>query len=89
MKKPVVLMILDGYGLNENEKGNAIMDNVANTCSEYLTWGASLSREQRAAVQSTLGHQTAVLGYVLQTLERNHQNELFDLYYPVYAQYAR
>ena len=23
-KKPTVLMILDGYGLNNNEKGNAV-----------------------------------------------------------------
>ena len=25
-KKPVVLMILDGYGLNENHKGNAVYE---------------------------------------------------------------
>ena len=24
MKKPTVLMVLDGYGLNDNPKGNAI-----------------------------------------------------------------
>ena len=28
-KKPVVLMILDGYGLNEKEQGNAVA--IANT----------------------------------------------------------
>ena len=25
-KKPTVLMILDGYGLNESEKGNAVAE---------------------------------------------------------------
>ena len=38
-KKPVVLMILDGYGLNENKEGNAVaigntpvLDNLMKTC---------------------------------------------------------
>lgn len=46
-KKPVVLMILDGYGLNENEKGNAVaqaktpvMDKLMATCP-YVRGNAS------------------------------------------------
>ena len=53
-----------------------------------MAWGASLRKEQRASSQSTLGHQMAVLGYVLQNLERYEQKELFNYYYDIYAQYA-
>ncbi len=77
------------YQLGAPEKGNAIMDCVAKTSSEFLMWGASLDKSHRAAVSQTLGHHAAVLGYVLQTLDRNGQNDLFDQYYPIYAQYAR
>ncbi len=77
------------YQLGAPDKANAIMEVVANNCKEYLVWGGAISKELRASAQQTLGHQAAVLGYVLQTLERNHQNELFEQYYPVYAQYAR
>lgn len=73
---------------DDKSKANAIIDAVANNCCEYLQWGAQLSKRQRTAVQSTLGHHTAVLGYVLQLLERNHQDELLEKYYTYYQQYA-
>ena len=76
------------YQLGEIEKGNAIMTKVADTCAEYLMWGASLDKDNRAAAQSTLGHQSAIFGYVLQTLERYQQKDLFNQYYDIYAQYA-
>ena len=76
------------YELGEMEKGNAIMTKVADNCAEYMEWGASLLKEQRASAQSTLQHQMAVLGYVLQNFERYQQKELFNYYYDIYAQYA-
>ena len=75
--------------LGETEKGNAILDKVAHNSVEYLEWGASLDKAHRSAAQSTIQHHAAVLGYVLQTLDRYHQNELVDKYYPYYEQYAR
>ena len=77
------------YMIGQNDKANVMMDKVCQTCCEYLEWGASLSREHRQAAQSTLGHQSAVLGYCLQTAERYHQQDLLDKYYPTYATYAR
>ena len=74
--------------LGETEKANAILDNVANNCVEYLQWGAQLNKQRRSAAQQTIGHHAAVLGYVLQTLERYQQTELFEHYYPLYAQYV-
>lgn len=76
------------YQLGEMDKANAIMTKVADTCAEYMVWGASLPKEQRASAQSTLQHQMAVLGYVLQNFERYEQKELFNYYYDFYAQYA-
>ena len=76
------------YQLGEEDKGNAIMQKVAENCAEYLAWGASLPKEHRASAQSTLQHQMAILGYVLQNFERYEQKELFNQYYDVYVQYA-
>ncbi len=74
--------------LGEVEKADAILDNVADNCVEYLQWGAQLSKQQRAGAQQTIGHHAAVLGYVLQTLEHYHRNELVEKYYPLYTQYV-
>jgi tetratricopeptide (TPR) repeat protein len=76
------------YQLGEMDKANAIMAKVADTSAEYLAWGASLAKEQRASSQSTLGHQMAIFGYVLQNFERFEQKELFNHYYDIYVQYA-
>ena len=75
--------------LHEDEKALAIMDNVAQTCVEYLHFAASLSREQRKSMDSTSGREAAILGYVLQTCERFGQHELVDKYYQDYAAYAK
>jgi hypothetical protein len=76
------------YRLGEMDKANAIMCAVADNCVEYLDWGDSLTKEKRTSAQSTVGHYMAVLGYVLQNLERYKQTKLFDQYYDIYAQYA-
>lgn len=76
------------YQLGEIEKANAIMTKVADNSVEYMAWGASLPKEQRASSQSTLQQQLAILGYVLQNFERYQQKELFNQYYDLYVQYA-
>ena len=76
------------YAMDEMDKGNAIMSKVAENCVEYLEWGASLDREHRKAAQSTLGHHSAVLGFVLNNLQRFEQKELFNKYFDLYSHYA-
>ena len=71
------------------EKANAIMTKVAENCVEYLRWGDSLGKQQRKAAQQVLGHQQAVLGFVLQNLERRQQRDLLNQYYPIYREYAQ
>ena len=65
------------------------MDDVANTCVEYLRFASSLDRRQRELMESTTGRQAAVLGYVLQVCERNGQSELVEKYYGDYAAYVK
>ena len=76
------------YAMDEMEKGNAIMSALADNCVEYLEWGASLHPVQRKAAQSTVGHYSAVLGFVLNNLQRFEQKELFNKYFALYNQYA-
>ena len=76
------------FTLGEDEKGLAIMDNVANTCVEYLRFAQSLNRRQREVMESTTGREAAILSFVLQTCERYGQNELVEKYYSDYAQYV-
>ena len=75
--------------LGEDEKAMAIMDNVANTCVEYLRFAASLDRNQRASMDSSTGRQAAILNYVLQTCERFGQRELVEKYYTDYVTYVK
>ncbi|MBR1565060.1 MAG: DUF2723 domain-containing protein [Paludibacteraceae bacterium] len=81
-------MAVDYYICGENEKADRIMDAVAQTDIEYLTWGATLDKQGQKAMSQTLGHHAAVLGFVLQNLERNHRTELFEKWYPLYQQFA-
>ena len=74
--------------LGEMEKGVSILTQVADNAVEYMVWGASLDLTHRKASQSTIGHHTAVLGYVMQQFERYEQKELFNKYYDLYYKYA-
>lgn len=73
--------------VGEHDKGVAMLDKVAQTGVEYLQWGAQLTRQQRSAAQSTIGHWGAVLNYVMQNADRFGEKELVDKYYPAYTQY--
>ena len=73
----------------EKEKGAAILKDVAKNCSEYVTWGASLSKNRRTSLQRTLQQNAAILGFVLQQSERYGLNDIVEEYSSVYMQYAR
>ena len=81
-------MALNYYACGQPEKADSIMDKVAETDVEYLQWGVSLDKQAQKAMANTLSHHAAVLGFVLQHLERQHRQELFDKWYPLYQQYA-
>ena len=77
------------YLLGEDEKANAIMDNVAQSCVEYLRFARSLSKSRRASMEQTTGREAAILSYVLQTCERNGANEIVDKYYKDYIDFVK
>ena len=77
------------YLLGEDEKANAIMDNVAQTCVEYLRFAQSLDRTRRNSMESSSNRELAILSYVLQTCERNGAHEIVDKYYGDYANYVK
>ena len=77
------------YMLDEDEKANAIMDNVAQTCLEYLRFARSLDRNQRSSMEQTTSREAAILGYVLQTCERNGAREIVDKYYNDYLEFVK
>ncbi len=76
------------YAMDDMEKGNAIMSALADNCVEYMEWADSLHPIQRKSAQSIVGHYSAVLGFVLNNLQRFEQKELFNKYFALYNQYA-
>jgi hypothetical protein len=75
--------------LHEDEKALAIMENVANNCSEYIHFYQNLNKRQKDLMRSTVDRESAILGYVLQVCERYNQLDLVDKYYEDYASYNK
>lgn len=75
------------YMLGQKEKGNRIMEAVADNNVEYLLWGLSLDKATRNAMSYTLGHQAAVLGFVMQNFYRTGQTDLLNKYEPIYTEF--
>ena len=76
------------YELGHADKANAIMTKVADNSVEYMAWAAQLPTDHRKSLQSTIGHYSAVLGYVMNNFQRYEQKELFNHYFDLYNQYA-
>ena len=77
------------YKLGEYQKGNAIMEAVANDCVENLDWYYSLRSGQRASVTNRIGHNIAVLGQILRICDQEGQKPMMDKYLPVYMKYTQ
>ncbi|MCQ2341239.1 MAG: DUF2723 domain-containing protein [Paludibacteraceae bacterium] len=68
------------YYLEQPEKANRLMTAVADNCIEYLEWGKTLNRDQRKAMESTLGQQAAILDYVCRNMRSYGQTDLANEY---------
>lgn len=77
------------YVLNEADKGNDIMDFVANDCVENLNWYFSLKPVQRRSVENRIGHNMAVLNHILSVADKYKSKSILDKYYPVYSTFAQ
>ena len=77
------------FMLGQEDKAVVILESVAQNSVEYLRFIRSLDRLQRKAMNGTAEREAAILGYVLQTLERYGKTEIVDKYYEDYATAAR
>lgn len=76
-------MATNYYRLGEFDKGNNIMRQVADNCSQYLLWTQDLKADQRRSCQSAINHDLAVLNFVINTADRFGQSEIVDTYEPL------
>ena len=76
------------YYLGEFEKGNEIMDYVANNCVQYINWGLSLQPTFRKSLSGRLSNQMAVFNYVMQTCHAYEQHDILDKYQADYEKFA-
>ncbi len=77
------------YALGEFEKGNEIMDFVANDCAENLNWYYSLKPVQRRSVENRIGHNLGVLNHVLSVADKYKAQSIIDKYFSVYSAYTQ
>lgn len=75
------------YRLGQREKGNKILDGVAENCRQFLRWATDLTPEQRRSCQSTINHDLAVLNFVINSANRNNDKELTDKYEAEFVRY--
>jgi len=77
------------YALGEFEKGNEIMDFVAEDCLLNLKWYFGLTNPQRRSVENRIGHNFGVLNHVLRTAEQYSQKQIVDKYYPEFEKLSQ
>ena len=66
--------------IGEKETANKMFTKMADNAVEYITWGRTLNRRQRASVEQTLRTQQYILQVILQEWNRNDEKELLDKY---------
>lgn len=77
------------YQLGKFDKGNEIMDFVANDCVEYLTWAFNLTSVQRNSIMNRIGHSFAVLNHILSVAEKHNQTALIEKYLPHFQHFSQ
>ena len=76
------------YKLGMNKEGNKILDQVARTSVEYLTWYAGLSIAQQNNSSNAIGRNVAILNNVLQISQETKGREIFNKYLPIFETFA-
>ena len=77
------------YKVGEPEKGNAIMDAVAQDCVENLDWYFSLNSAQRNSVNDKIGNNFGILRNILRTCDSAKQKMIIDKYLPRFMEYNK
>ena len=69
--------------VDQTEKGDAMLRKLMSTCGQYLTWGASLNKNQRRSAEATLGQQRAIMQNALYIANQAHRDSLVSEFYPI------
>jgi hypothetical protein len=77
------------YRLKQNKKGDEIMDDVAASCTEYLSWYSSLSPSKRATCGSSINNNLAILNRVLRVCDQEKRTDVMNRYLPVFMSYTK
>ena len=77
------------YQLKKYDKGNEIVDFIANDCVEYLGWYFNLSNVQRKSIERRISESFGLLNHVLSIAEQNGQKEIVQKYMPAYEQFSQ
>lgn len=78
------------YTLNQKEKGNALVDEIADNCCKNINWYLSLkNKDMINSIRSDLGYNLAVLENLLQTAHKAGSTEIVDKYGRRYEYYIQ
>ncbi len=81
-------MALNYYQLGEMEKGDKLMNALAETAVDYLRYGSEIEREFANHVKSTVRYQASVLSYILQVCDQYNCEDMLDKYLPIFELYT-
>jgi hypothetical protein len=77
------------YAIGELDKGNEIVDFIADDCVQNLTWYYNLPTAKRRSVERRIGENFGLLNHVLSLADKQGQNELVNKYLPAFEQFAQ
>ena len=77
------------YLLGEFQKGDELMDVIAQNCVEYLDWYYDLKPAQRRNASARIEHYLQVLNQVLQICRQSQRTNITDKYMPNFEKYVR
>ena len=75
------------YDLNDFERGDRILDYIANNSVEHLNWYLSLKPSQQKVSTNSIGRKFTELNHVLQISNEYERKDLMDKYYPRFVEY--
>lgn len=77
------------YHLKQDEKGDAVMDDIASNCVKNIVWFNSItSPSMKASVKQDIGQNLAILETVLQQCKIADRQNILDKYMPTLQKFA-
>ncbi|MCL1868557.1 MAG: DUF2723 domain-containing protein, partial [Paludibacter sp.] len=76
------------YQIGDHAKANSYVEDFLKQNNQYLRWGFSLNRNQRASIERDLYINFSVLQQALQMFDRYNEKALIEKYLPDYQKFA-